>query len=59
MNNTNQNRVAKKSGSLQGRNDVTEPKPKTIKLGIDVHLDRYLVVRTIKGSTHSLVRYIG
>jgi transposase len=51
MNNTNQNRVAKKSGSLQGRNDATEPKPKTIKLGIDVHLDRYVVVRIVDGGT--------
>ena len=33
------------------KNDGPEPKAKTIKLGIDVHLDRYVVVRLIDGGT--------
>lgn len=35
----------------QADKDTPQPKAKTIKLGIDVHLDRYVVVRILDGGT--------
>ena len=54
MINTNQNKVAKKLGSLQAGGEIIEPKPKTIKLRIDVRLDRYVVVRITPSKWHTL-----
>ena len=35
----------------QANNETLESKSKTIKLGIDFHLDRYVVVRILDGGT--------
>src|SRR6266404_5643870 len=51
MNNTDKNKTNKKRKPTQANHDVPEPKSKTIKLGIDVHLDRYVVVRILDGGT--------
>src|SRR6266404_4325743 len=51
MNNTDKNKTNKKRKPTQANHDVPEPKAKTIKLGIDVHLDRYVVVRLTDGGT--------
>jgi transposase len=41
----------KASNPPQANAETDAPKAKTIKLGIDVHLERYVVVRTIDGGT--------
>jgi transposase len=51
MNNTNTNNTNKKQTHTQANKAAPEAKAKTIKLGIDVHLDRYVVVRIIDGGT--------
>jgi hypothetical protein len=51
MNNTNKNKTNQRQARSQLKNDGPEPKAKTIKLGIDVHLERYVVVRLIDGGT--------
>lgn len=51
MNDTNTKKTNKKQTRTQANNDTPEPKAKTIKLGIDVHLDRYVVVRIVDGGT--------
>lgn len=51
MNDTNNNKTNKKQRRTQANNETLEPKTKTIKLGIDVHLDRYVVVRILDGGT--------
>jgi transposase len=51
MNNTNETKPNKKQARTQPKNDAPEPKAKTIKLGVDVHLDRYVVVRIVDGGT--------
>jgi|SRR5208282_6046656 len=51
MNDTNKRQSNKKPTSTQANSDAPEPKAKTIKLGIDVHLDRYVVVRLVDGAT--------
>lgn len=50
MNNT-KTKKSKTQPKAQANTDTPEPKVKTIKLGIDVHLDRYVVVRIIDGGT--------
>src|SRR6266705_2829194 len=51
MNNSNASKENKESNSAQANTQAETPKPKTIKLGIDVHLDRYVVVRVTDGGT--------
>lgn len=51
MNVTNKSKSNKNPTRAQAINDAPELKAKTIKLGIDVHLDRYVVVRLIDGGT--------
>src|SRR5882724_2263259 len=51
MNNTDKNKTDKKPKPTQANHVVPEPKARTIKLGIDVHLDRYVVVRLTDGGT--------
>src|SRR2546423_6263434 len=51
MNNINKNKTNKNQTRTQANNEISKPKAKTIKLGIDVHLDRYVVVRIIDGGT--------
>jgi transposase len=51
MNNTNKSKPSKKQNQPQANTEAATPKAKTIKLGIDVHLDRYVVVRIIDGGT--------
>ena len=56
MNNSNKNRLNKKQDPRQAdteraNTETAKPKPRTIKLGIDVHLDRYVVVRLVDGGT--------
>ncbi len=51
MNDTNIQKTNKKQTRTQANNETLEPKSKTIKLGIDVHLDRYVVVRILDGGT--------
>ena len=51
MNNSNNSKPNKKSKPLQAKTEGATPKAKTIKLGIDVHLDRYVVARILDGST--------
>jgi hypothetical protein len=57
MNDTNIKKINKKPTRTQAKNgtpqpkEPKEPKVKTIKLGIDVHLDRYVVVRILDGGT--------
>ena len=51
MNNSNKSKLSKKSNPRQANAEADTPKAKTIKLGIDVHLDRYVVVRIIDGGT--------
>lgn len=50
MNNTNTQKN-KTQSKAQARIETPEPKAKAIKLGIDVHLERYVVVRIIEGGT--------
>ena len=51
MNNSNKSKPSKKQDSPQANAEPATLKAKTIKLGIDVHLDRYVVVRLIDGGT--------
>jgi len=51
MNNSNKSKPSKKQDSPQANAEPATLKAKTIKLGIDVHLDRYVVVRLIEGGT--------
>ncbi len=49
--NTNKTKSNKKQTKAQANVSKLEPQAKTIKLGIDVHLDRYVVVRVLDGGT--------
>jgi transposase len=49
--NNNKNKKNENRTQRQANLDKTEPKAKTIKLGIDVHLDRHVVVRIVDGGT--------
>jgi transposase len=49
MNNTNKAKTNRKQSRTQLNNHLAEVKGKTIKLGLDVHLDRYVVVRILDG----------
>src|SRR3989441_11473039 len=52
MNNTNESKTNKPQTQRQeSLSAISTLKPKTIKLGIDVHLDRYVVVRILDGGT--------
>ena len=53
MNTTNKSKLNRKRNPRQANSDAetATPKARTIKLGIDVHLDRYVVVRIIDGGT--------
>ena len=51
MNNTNKSKSNKKQNPPQVHVEPATPRAKTIKLGIDVHLDRYVAVRLIDGGT--------
>jgi transposase len=51
MNNTNKNHTSKTARPAQANSDTPAVKAQTLKLGIDVHLDRYVVVRIIDGGT--------
>ena len=51
MINSNKSKLNKKRNPSQANAETATPKAKTIKLGIDVHLDRYVVVRVIDGGT--------
>src|SRR6266849_7168856 len=53
MNNTNKSKTTKTQAQKQAAAASTESvvKVKTLKLGIDVHLDRYVVVRILDGGT--------
>ncbi len=55
MNNTNKSKTTKTKIQKQAagipESTVSTVKAKTIKLGIDVHLDRYVLVRIIDGGT--------
>src|SRR5664280_2103511 len=48
---SNKNKLSKKQNPPQGSAETAGPKAKAIKLGVDVHLDRYVVVRLIDGGT--------
>lgn len=48
---TNKTKNNKKQTQIQDPKHSSPPKPKAIKLGIDVHLERYVVVRIIEGGT--------
>jgi transposase len=49
--NTNKTKTNKKPTEAQANLSHAEPKAQTIKLGIDVHLDRYVAVRIVDGGT--------
>ncbi|HYG33215.1 MAG TPA: IS110 family transposase [Clostridia bacterium] len=49
--NTNKTKHNRNQPRTQAVVETAEPKSKTIKLGIDVHLDRYVVVRILDGGT--------
>ncbi len=49
--NTNNTHTNKNQPKTQAKLGASEPKGKTIKLGIDVHLDPYVVVRIVDGGT--------
>ena len=49
--NTNKTKSNKKQTETQANVSRPEPQAKTIKLGLDVHLDRYVVVRVMDGGT--------
>ena len=51
MINSNKSKLNKKRNSRQASTELVAPKAKAIKLGVDVHLDRYVVVRLIEGGT--------
>jgi transposase len=48
---SNKSKLTKKRNAAQANAETATRKVKTIKLGIDVHLDRYVVVRIIDGGT--------
>ena len=49
--NNNRTKSNKSQSKTPAPGERPAPKAKTIKLGIDVHLDRYVVVRIIEGGT--------
>jgi hypothetical protein len=51
MNNSNKTKLNQKPGTAQAKAEPAAPKAETIKLGVDVHLDRYVVVRIVEGGT--------
>jgi transposase len=51
MNNSNKSKLNQKPNQPQANTEAVAPKARTIKLGIDVHLDRYVVVRITDGGT--------
>src|SRR5204862_7618285 len=51
MNNSNKSKPNKKHNPPHANAETAARKAKTIKLGLDVHLDRYVVVRIIDGGT--------
>ncbi len=51
MNTSNKNQLNRNQNPPQANAEVARPKAKTIKLGIDVHLHRYVAVRLIDGGT--------
>ena len=51
MNTSNKNQLNRNPNPPQANAELSRPKAKTIKLGIDVHLDRYVAVRIIDGGT--------
>src|SRR2546428_7191224 len=48
---TNNTKSSKKEIETQAHKDSSQPKTKAIKLGLDIHLDRYVVVRIMDGGT--------
>src|SRR5664279_5549025 len=48
---SNKNKLSKNQNPPQASAETAGPKAKAIKLGVDVHLDRYVVVRLIDGGT--------
>ena len=51
MNTSNKNQLNRIQNPPQAKAELARPKAKTIKLGIDVHLNRYVAVRLIDGAT--------
>jgi transposase len=51
MNNSNRKKVSKSQNIAHANVEPAPTKAKAVKLGIDVHLDRYVVVRMIDGGT--------
>src|SRR5882724_9517733 len=51
MNNSNNTKLKQKQILAQANREPVAPKAKTIKLGVDVHLNRYVAVRIIDGGT--------
>src|SRR5437867_8400226 len=51
MNTSSKNQLNRNQHPSQANAELARPKAKTIKLGIDVHLDRYVAVRLIDGGT--------
>jgi len=49
--NTNETKSNRNRTPTQATNEAPPPRLKTIKLGIDVHLERYVVVRILEGGT--------
>ena len=49
MNTSNKNQLNRNQNSPQAKAELATPKAKSIKLGIDVHLERYVAVRLIDG----------
>src|SRR6266404_1838359 len=49
--NNNKTKTNKKQAKTQANTEAPPSKAKTLKLGLDVHLDRYVVVRIIEGGT--------
>ena len=49
--NNHKTKSNKNPTKTQAPGDTPAPKAQTIKLGIDVHLDRYVVVRILDGGT--------
>jgi transposase len=51
MNNSNKTKLNQRQKPAQAKAEPATPKAKTIKLGVVVHLDRYVVVRVVEGGT--------
>ena len=51
MINSNKSKLTEKRNPTQAHAETATRKAKTIKLGIDVHLDRYVAVRITDGGT--------